>query len=126
MDSVTASTTPKTHLERKREGAPDPSPTGEERARADDSADDDNPLIPPKRGSLARRMGLIAAGWIIVLLLGGGIALERTLTSQVERNFDEQLEYILTAMIASAEIGPDGEAALREAVKGRDGFSLNV
>jgi signal transduction histidine kinase len=54
-------------------------------------------------------MALIAAGWISVLLLGGGIALERTLTSQVEANFDEQLEYILTAMIASAEIDPSGE-----------------
>lgn len=61
------------------------------------------------RASLARRMGLIAAGWIFVLLLGGGIALERTLTSQVEANFDEQLDYILTAMVASAEIDPNGE-----------------
>ncbi len=70
------------------------------------------PLIPAKerpRASLARRMGLIAAGWIFVLLLGGGIALERTLTTQVEANFDEQLDYILTAMIASAEIDPFGE-----------------
>nr|WP_231889753.1 HAMP domain-containing sensor histidine kinase [Erythrobacter neustonensis] len=54
-------------------------------------------------------MGLIAAGWISVLLLGGGIALERTLTSQVEANFDEQLDYQLTAMIASAEIDASGE-----------------
>ncbi len=54
-------------------------------------------------------MGLIAAGWIFVLLLGGGIALERTLTRQVEANFDDQLDYILTAMIASAEIDPFGE-----------------
>jgi signal transduction histidine kinase len=54
-------------------------------------------------------MGLIAAGWISVLLLGGGIALERTLTSQVEANFDEQLDYILTAMISSAEIDSFGE-----------------
>ncbi|GIX18670.1 MAG: hypothetical protein KatS3mg120_0346 [Erythrobacter sp.] len=61
------------------------------------------------RASLARRMGLIAAGWIFVLLLGGGLALERTLTRQVEANFDEQLDYILTAMIASAEIDPNGE-----------------
>jgi hypothetical protein len=61
------------------------------------------------RASLARRMMLIAAAWIFVLLLGGGIALERTLTTQVEANFDEQLEYILTAMIASAEIDPFGE-----------------
>lgn len=54
-------------------------------------------------------MVLIAAGWIFVLLLGGGIALERTFTRQVEANFDEQLDYILTAMIASAEIDPFGE-----------------
>lgn len=54
-------------------------------------------------------MGVIAAAWIFVLLLGGGIALERTLTAQVESNFDEQLDYILTAMIASAEIDASGE-----------------
>ncbi|CAM3988093.1 histidine kinase [Novosphingobium lubricantis] len=54
-------------------------------------------------------MLLIAAGWISVLLLGGGLALDQTLTGLVTRNFDEQLEYMLTAMVASAEIGPDGE-----------------
>ncbi len=63
-------------------------------------------------GSLARRMGLIAAGWIFMLLLVGGIALDRTLTSQVERNFDNQLEYVLTALIASAEIDPQGDVYL--------------
>lgn len=60
-------------------------------------------------GSLARRMMLIAAGWISILLLVGGLALDRTLTSLVTRNFDEQLGYMLTGMIGSAEIGPDGE-----------------
>ena len=54
-------------------------------------------------------MMLIAARWITVLLLVGGFALDRTLTSLVTRNFDEQLGYMLTAMIGSAEIGPDGE-----------------
>jgi signal transduction histidine kinase len=67
------------------------------------------PVSEPRRASLARRMAFIAAAWISVLLLGGALALERTLTSQVEDNFDEQLEYILTAMIASAEIDPNGE-----------------
>jgi len=60
-------------------------------------------------GSLSQRMMLIAAGWITFLLLVGGIALDRTLTSLITRNFDEQLGYMLTAMIGSAEIGPDGE-----------------
>ena len=64
------------------------------------------------QGSIARRMAIIAAGWIAVLLLGGGIALDRTLTNLVERNFDDQLEYVLTALIASAEIGPEGEVFL--------------
>ena len=54
-------------------------------------------------------MMLIAAGWILVLLLVGGVALERTLTSLITENFDEQLGYMLTGMIGSAEIGPDGE-----------------
>lgn len=54
-------------------------------------------------------MMLIAAGWISILLLVGGIALDRTLTGLVEKNFDEQLDYMLTAMVGSAEIGPDGE-----------------
>ncbi|MEZ5736742.1 MAG: HAMP domain-containing sensor histidine kinase [Novosphingobium sp.] len=54
-------------------------------------------------------MMLIAAGWITVLLLLGGVALDRTLTGLVVRNFDEQLGYMLTAMVGSAEIGPDGE-----------------
>ena len=60
-------------------------------------------------GSLTRRMILTAAVWISILLFGGGAALDRVLTSSVEQNFDNQLEYVLTAMIASAEIGPDGE-----------------
>lgn len=63
----------------------------------------------PHTGSLARRMMLIAAGWIFILLLVGGVALDRTLTGLVTRQFDEQLDYMLTAMIGSAEIGPEGE-----------------
>ncbi len=57
-------------------------------------------------------MIVIAAAWITILLIGGGIALDRVLTTSVERNFDNQLEYVLTAMIASAEIGPDGEVRM--------------
>jgi signal transduction histidine kinase len=64
---------------------------------------------PPHTGSLSRRMMLIAAGWISVLLLVGGFALDRTLTGLLTRQFDEQLNYMLTAMIASAELDPLGE-----------------
>ncbi|KQS03975.1 histidine kinase [Sphingomonas sp. Leaf357] len=60
-------------------------------------------------GSLSRRMILIAAVWILLLLSGGGYALDRVLSSAITRNFDDQLEYVLTALIVSAEIGPDGE-----------------
>jgi signal transduction histidine kinase len=66
----------------------------------------------PKRrviGSLTRRMIGIAALWIALFLLIGGFALDRVLTGSVERNFDDQLEYVLNAMIAASEIGPDGE-----------------
>ncbi|HEY6814106.1 MAG TPA: HAMP domain-containing sensor histidine kinase [Croceibacterium sp.] len=54
-------------------------------------------------------MLLIAAGWITILLLVGGFALNRTLTDLLTRQFDEQLDTVMKAMIASSEIGPDGE-----------------
>jgi signal transduction histidine kinase len=60
-------------------------------------------------GSLSRRMILVAAAWIMVLLAGGGYALDSVLTSAVTRNFDDQLSYVLRALILSAEIGADGE-----------------
>jgi signal transduction histidine kinase len=61
------------------------------------------------RGSVSRRMILIAAAWIMILLLGGGIGLNRILTDALERNFDDQLEYLLNSMILTAELGPNGE-----------------
>ncbi len=95
MDSVTASTTRLT--------PPEP----EDAAQAE--AGLTGQLRPSGRGqgSLARRMSLIAAGWISVLLLLGGVALERTLTNLVQDNFDDQIGYVLTALVASAEIAPE-------------------
>lgn len=66
----------------------------------------DGPLAP---GSLTQRMILLAAAWIIPLLLIGGFALDRVLTAAITRNFDAQLDYALKAMIAAADIGPEGE-----------------
>ncbi|MGB3738908.1 MAG: HAMP domain-containing sensor histidine kinase [Pontixanthobacter sp.] len=63
-------------------------------------------------GSLSRRMMVIAAGWITILLLAGGFALDRALVNLVQRNFDEQLEYVLTALISAAEIDPNGDVRL--------------
>ena len=67
-------------------------------------------VVPPtSTGSLTRRMIGIAALWIAVLLAGGGFALDRVLNTAITRNFDAQLQYVLSAMIASAEIDPVGE-----------------
>ncbi|MGQ0559416.1 MAG: sensor histidine kinase N-terminal domain-containing protein, partial [Sphingosinicella sp.] len=63
----------------------------------------------PRGASLTRRMIVVAAVWITVLLGAGGFALDRLLTSAITQNFDSQLDYVLTAMVASAEIGPEGE-----------------
>jgi len=60
-------------------------------------------------GSLTRRMIGISAIWIVLLLGLGGFTLDRVLASAITRNFDAQLEYVLTAMISSAEIDPEGE-----------------
>ncbi len=72
--------------------------------------------VKPHTGSLARRMMLIAAVWIIFLLLVGGLALDRAMTSLITRNFDDQLDYMLTGMVASTEIGPDGEVFFNRAL----------
>src|SRR3954454_14616801 len=61
-----------------------------------------------RSASLTRRMILVSAVWIVLLLGLGGFALDRVLTSAVTANFDGQLDYVLTAMIASSEIG-EGE-----------------
>ncbi len=63
----------------------------------------------PHTGSISRRMIVIAAGWILILLTVGGVALDRVLTNLVTGQFDSELEETLTAMIASAEIDPFGE-----------------
>ncbi|CAM8644507.1 BaeS Signal transduction histidine kinase [Sphingobium cupriresistens] len=71
-----------------------------------------DPASPPpvrSTGSISRRMIGIAALWISVLLLGGGVALDRVLSDAITRNFDDGMNYVLTAMIAASEIGPDGE-----------------
>ena len=54
-------------------------------------------------------MMVIAAGWITILLVLGGIALDRTITALITGQFDDQLEISLTAMIASTEIDPLGD-----------------
>jgi len=73
-----------------------------------------SPAAPEKvsrrrTGSLNRRMIGVAAAWIAALLLIGGFALDRVLTRSIVDSFDNQLAFVLNSMIASSEIGPDGE-----------------
>jgi signal transduction histidine kinase len=63
-------------------------------------------------GSVSRRMLLVATAWILLLLVGGGYALDRVLTSAITRNFDDQLDYLVSSMIVSAELGSNGEVVL--------------
>jgi signal transduction histidine kinase len=51
----------------------------------------------------------VAALWIAALLLIGGFALDRVLARSIVDSFDNQLVFVLNSMIASSEIGPDGE-----------------
>lgn len=67
------------------------------------------PASSRSTGSLSRRIIGISAIWIGLLLLGGALALDRVLVSTVTRTFDDGLSYVLTAMISSAEVGPEGE-----------------
>ena len=77
-----------------------------------DSGARSKPRPQRSAGSLTRRMIGVSALWILFLLGGGGYALDRVLTNAITRNFDSQMDYVLTALIASAEIGPDGEVLL--------------
>jgi signal transduction histidine kinase len=63
-------------------------------------------------GSLGRRMIGVAALWIIILLSLGGFALDRILTNAITRSFDDGMDYVLTAMAASAETDDFGEVRL--------------
>ena len=68
-----------------------------------------------RTGSLTRRMIVVAALWIAALLLIGGFALDRVLSRSSIDTFDNQLVFILNSMIASSEIGPDGEVRFTRA-----------
>ncbi|HZF43843.1 MAG TPA: HAMP domain-containing sensor histidine kinase [Sphingomonadaceae bacterium] len=54
----------------------------------------------------------VATLWIVVLLGVGGLALDRVLSQAIVRNFDDQLEYVLNAMILAAEVDEVGEVRL--------------
>ncbi|WP_174278576.1 sensor histidine kinase [Sphingomonas bacterium] len=54
-------------------------------------------------------MILIAALWIAPLLVGGGWALDRVLATAITTSFDDQLDYVLTALVTSAELDSNGD-----------------
>ena len=54
-------------------------------------------------------MIIIAALWIVALLLIGGFALDRVLSAVHRRQLRQPAGLLLNSMIASSEIGPDGE-----------------
>ncbi len=59
-------------------------------------------------------MIVVAAAWILMLLVGGGLALDRVLSQAITSSFDDGLEYLLVALIRSSDIGPDGEVRLAQ------------
>lgn len=71
--------------------------------------------------SLAQRLLLLAALWIVPLLAIGGIALDRVVTRTFAANLDARLAQYLTSLIAAAEVGPVGEVRLSRPI-GDQGF----
>lgn len=59
--------------------------------------------------SLRLRMIALAAAWIIPLLGLGGYALDRVLVGAITQNFDSQLDFVLTAMVSTAEVDDIGD-----------------
>jgi signal transduction histidine kinase len=70
---------------------------------------------PPARrdtGSLGRRMAIIAAAWITILLGIGGFTLDRVLVAGFTSSFDSELEEDLQALIRIAEVDEAGRVRL--------------
>ena len=107
MDLATASTTPTSRRASDSASAGDTPPVETASPAAEPAVSP--PARAPHTGSLSRRMMLIAAGWITILLFAGGIALDHTLTNLVRSEFDDQLNNVLTAMIGSAELDTEGD-----------------
>lgn len=68
-----------------------------------------------RTGSLTRRMIVVAALWIVTLLLTGGFALDRVLKQSIVDSFDNQLVYMLNSMIDASEIDPIGDVRFSRA-----------
>lgn len=62
-----------------------------------------------RRASLRRRLILLSVVWASLLLILGGLALDRIVSSTIIRNFDERLEATLPPMLAVAELDSEGE-----------------
>jgi signal transduction histidine kinase len=69
-----------------------------------------------RSGSLSRRLLLVAAAWIIPLLVFGGFALDETITKTLTRNFDRQIKHYLDGMIGAAEIDVAGDVRFTRAL----------
>ncbi len=66
----------------------------------------------PAAGSLTRRLVAAAVVWLCLLLLIGGVVLRTAFHDTVERQFGNRLDAVLRAMIALADVGPDGSVSL--------------
>jgi signal transduction histidine kinase len=79
----------------------------------------EKPALPTEKaaaaGSLTRRMIVVAAAWIAVLLVIGGFALDRVLTRSIITSSNDQLIYVLNSMIGASEIDPVGEVRFSRA-----------
>jgi signal transduction histidine kinase len=62
-----------------------------------------------RRLSLSARILLFSLAWIAALLGIGGLALDRTVTGTLVRNFDQRVAMTLPVMIAAAELDPYGD-----------------
>lgn len=66
-----------------------------------------------QRGSLSRRILALAIGFLLPVLLGGGLALDRVLANALTQAFDEQLQDALASLMGSADQQPDGSVRLQ-------------
>lgn len=68
----------------------------------------DEPPPLERRGSLVRRLGLLALAWALFLLIIGAVALTALFRQTVMTDLDVRLSNIAEFLVVSAEVDPDG------------------
>ena len=68
----------------------------------------------PRLDSIAVRLIAAAALWVALMLVAGGLLLSNLFREPLEQAFEQRLNFLLESLIATVDLGPDGQAVERQ------------